>query len=277
MVRIVDGKHIKVREYNKFFSHATEMLLHHYDTEEHRGTVFLLGEYIWHPARYFRALHPGSRIVAYQLEQLCGGPNWHSVSRTISHLQGLDEVWDYDALNVTYLAWHGVQVHRVVPVRHVPALRHIPAREAAYDVLFYGFVNARRQRFLEKMQTRFYDRLKFLHVYGLFGPELDDFISRSKIVLNLHAFEPYHRQEQVRIFYPLINGRCVLSEKSQLNYFGDGILEFTEEDLATRIEEALDRWREVGEAGAEQFERQTSEARAYEEHVAAYRARGARA
>ena len=50
---------------------------------------------------------------------------------------------------------------------------------------------------------------------------------------------------------------------------------FGEDNLAVRIEEALDRWREVGEQGAAQFELQTSTPRAYDAHVAAYRARAA--
>lgn len=270
MTRVIAGKHVKIREYNTFFSHATELILHYYDTEEHDGEVFLLGDYIWQPAAHFQSMYPGQKIIAYQLEQLCGGPNWHSVNRTITNLAGTGEIWDYDALNATYLSWHGIRADRIAPMRHVPTLARIPQREPDYDVLFYGFVNARRQRILEKMQTQFYGRLRFLHAYGVFGPELDDLIARSKVVLNLHAFEPYHRQEQVRIFYPLINGRCVLSEKSQLNYFGDCILEFTEGDMGRKIEEALDCWRSLGEKGSAKFEAATSDPAAYAQHVAEY-------
>ena len=51
----------------------------------------------------------------------------------------------------------------------------------------------------------FYNKIKFMFVYGVEGAELDEYIDRSKIILNIHAFGPYARQEQPRIFYLLIN------------------------------------------------------------------------
>ena len=47
----------------------------------------------------------------------------------------------------------------------------------------------------------------------------------SKTILNLHAFEPYNRQEQVRMFYPVINSKTIISETSQLNNMPKCIIE----------------------------------------------------
>jgi hypothetical protein len=267
-----------VHERNIFFAHVTAMLLHYYDTEEHAGSVFILGDYITHPIEHFRALYPGRKIIAYQLEQLVGGENWHSVKQTIEHLSRMDAIWEFDALNCTYLSWHGVTASRLVPMRHTPALRFAPSsvpsvREPSIDLLFYGFINARRFRFLQTIQQKFYGRLKWVHAYGIFGPELDELIARSKVILNLHPFEPYHRQEQVRIFYPLINEKCVLSEQSQLSWFGGSILECSESELVRGIERAMDCWRPLGEEGAERFERETSTERAYLAALEQYRGR----
>jgi hypothetical protein len=277
MTRTVEGRHIKVHERNIFFAHVTAMLLHYYDTEEHAGSVFILGDYITHPIEHFRSLYPGRKIIAYQLEQLVGGENWHSVDRTIAHLKGMDAIWEFDALNCVYLSWQGVTASRLVPVRHTPALRFAPSlaggREPNIDLLFYGFINPRRFRFLQTIQQKLYGRLKWVHAYGIFGPELDELIARSKVIFNLHPFEPYHRQEQVRIFYPLMNEKCVLSEQSQLSWFGDSILECTEGELVRGIERAMDSWRQVGEAGAERFERETSNEASYLAAIEQYRAR----
>lgn len=267
--RTVEGTYVKVHEMNVFFSHVTQVILRYYDVPDHENKVFVLGSYIRHPVGYFRSLYPGCRIVAYQLEQLCGGPNWHSVEQTIQSLRGFDEVWEYDALNCTYLGFYGIVPAKLAPMRYVPELRTIPSRPPDIDLLFYGYVNGRRLRYLEQIQQGFYNRLRFAHAYGIFGPQLDELISRSRVVLNLHAFEPYHRQEQVRIFYPLINGRCVLSEKSQVNYFGDGILEF-EGNPCGRLEEALDRWYSVGFQGSAAFEEATTGEAAFAEHVSRY-------
>lgn len=270
--RTIEGTYVKVHEMNIYFSHVTRMILHYYDQPEHDGKVFVLGSYIRYPASYFRALYPGRKIVAYQLEQLCGGPNWHSVEQTIQNLKTFDEVWEYDALNRVFLGYYGIVPARLAPTRYVPDLCVVSSRTPDIDLLFYGFVNQRRQKFLEQMQQGFYNRLRFVHAYGVFGPQLDELIARSRIVLNLHAFEPYHRQEQVRIFYPLLNARCVLSEKSQVNYFGDSILEF-QGDLRPKIEEAMDRWYALGFQGATAFREATSGDAAFAEHVAAYAAR----
>lgn len=277
MSKTVEGRYVKVHERNIFFAHVTAMLLHYYDTEEHAGSVFILGDYITHPIEHFRSLYPGRKIIAYQLEQLVGGENWHSVNQTIANLARMDAIWEFDALNCTYLSWHGITASRLVPMRYTPSLRFAPSvpvvRDPSIDVLFYGYINPRRFRFLQAIQQNFYGRLKWVHAYGIFGPELDELIARSKVILNLHPFEPYHRQEQVRMFYPLINEKCVLSEQSQLSWFGDSILECTESELVRGIERAMDSWRKVGEDGAERFERETSTERGYLAAIEQYQGR----
>jgi hypothetical protein len=56
-------------------------------------------------------------------------------------------------------------------------------------------------------------------------PQLDEYISRSKIVLNIHHAEDLQQQEQTRIFYLLSNGKEVVSTKSKYNIYGDLISE----------------------------------------------------
>jgi hypothetical protein len=81
------------------------------------------------------------------------------------------------------------------------------------------------------------------------------YIENSKIVLNLHAFEPWSRQEQERIGFLLANKKCVISEISQENYFGDAILESDVNTLTNRILFALsdDRWKRISINGYNMF------------------------
>jgi len=75
-----------------------------------------------------------------------------------------------------------------------------------------------------------FKKLSIMCLTGIDDSRLDEFISRSKIILNLQPYkleDGEDRQSQVRIYYPLINGKCVVSEKSKRNYFGNSILEFT--------------------------------------------------
>lgn len=267
-MRYVQGNFIGIHEMNIYFSHVTAMLLYYYDTNEHDGTVFILGEYVRYSSSHFRSLYPDKKLVVYQLEQLMGGVNWHSVSSTVNNLVGFDELWDFDPLNSKYLSWHDIKVDRIMPMRFVPELNTLPQRDdCPIDILFYGVINHRRFKCIREIQNNFYDKIKMMTLYGVFGKELDELISQSKIVLNLHAFEPYNRQEQVRIFYPLINGKCVLSEQSQTNYFEDMILEFTPQDLVSRIREALEGWKEIGREGAERFKAVSMVDSAYSEYT----------
>ncbi len=48
-------------------------------------------------------------------------------------------------------------------------------------------------------------------LFGVYGKERDSFISRAKIVLNLHHFDS-HIFEIVRVFYLLTNQRAVVGE-----------------------------------------------------------------
>jgi hypothetical protein len=100
--------------------------------------------------------------------------------------------------------------------------------------------------------------------------DLDYFIRRSKVILNLHAFEPWNRQEQPRIFYALINGKYVLSEVSQINYFGDYIQQFSlPKDLVSKSVNIISKgkYRELGERAREWFKATTFSDDAFKEYI----------
>jgi hypothetical protein len=251
------GNHVEIHVSRAMgFGNVAEMLLEHFDTPEHEGKTIILGDNIFHPVEHFRGLYPNRTIVVYQLEQMVGSQTWHPVPQIIERLGGADEIWDYDPLNVKYLSWYGVAVDRVVPMRYTQSLWRIALNpDPAVDVLFYGFLNERRFRILQKLQQMLYNRVTFMWLTGFPEPGLDRYIADARIVLNLHAFEPWHRQEQTRIFYPLINGRLVVSETSEYNAFGDCIVEADEDHLAETLLAWLadDRWRAEGLAASERF------------------------
>lgn len=258
---LIEGSHIRVHQSTAMgFDHAAEMLIEHFDVPAYDGSVFILGDYIFHPIEHFRALYPGARIVIYQLEQMVGSATWHPVERTIEHLRGADELWDYDPLNVVFLGWRDVRVDRVVPMLYTSSLRRVPLQDdPRIDVLFTGYINERRYRILRKLEQQTYNRVRFMWLLGVKGADLDAYIGDARIVLNMHAFEPWHRQEQTRIFYPLINSRMVVSETSERNWFGDCIIEADEDHLAETILYWLedDRWRAFGLDAGERYRRMT--------------------
>ena len=205
---------------------------------------------------HFRERYPGSRIIVYQLEQMVGSVTWHSVQRVIDHIRDADEIWDYDPLNATFLSWYGITVDRVVPMLFTERLHRLPlSPDPRTDVLFGGSLNDRRYQILTDLQRWFYGRVTFAWIFGFNGSDFDRALADAKIVLNLHAFEPWHRQEQTRIFYPLINGRMIVSEASETNVFGDCIVEAAPEHLGETILHWLadDRWRAFGPAAADRY------------------------
>ena len=256
--KVVDGVHISVYQLNDFFSHVTEMVLEHFDTEDRKGTVFVLGCYVVEPVEKVRERFPGKKLIAYQLEQMMGLGNWHSTAVLIENLRGYDEVWDYDPLNIHFLGERGVKVDRQVPMLHTKSLeRVISSHDPKIDVLFYGIMNERRWRILNKLQLSCYNELRLVWVYG--EKDMDRYLSDSKVVLNIHAFEPWNRQEQVRMFYPVINGKTVISETSQKNVMGGLIIEAGLDDLVETLRATCrtDLWRSFGPLAAREFRERT--------------------
>ncbi|CAM9532321.1 unnamed protein product [Pylaiella littoralis] len=81
------------------------------------------------------------------------------------------------------------------------------------DVLFYGGRRERRVQLEKRLKKKFPKKNIVFRYYDLFGDEREDFISRSKIVLNTH-FWPKSSLETHRIEYLMARGKCVVSENS---------------------------------------------------------------
>ena len=83
-------------------------------------------------------------------------------------------------------------------------------------------------------------------LWNVTGKKLDDYISRAKVILDLHTSEENKVQKQTRLFYALINGKCVVSEKSKYNNFKDLIIEVERDQLKDKLFQVLreDQWKE---------------------------------
>ena len=168
-------------------------------------------------------LYPGKKIVVYQLEQL--QTHWCNATN-LAFLKAADEVWDYAESNLAILTAHGITA-KLVPLTIVPELRKLPAPgtcEQDIDLLFYGWLGQRRAQILGKLGQEL-GNLKIVLLNQVWGAELDNYVSRSKIILNLHAYDNAP-QEQVRLVYLVANHRLVLSEFStDTNHFPGAVVE----------------------------------------------------
>ena len=187
-----------------------------------------------------------------------GTSAWHSIGDMIKNIKGADEIWDYDRLNATFLEWNNIKVNRIVPSLYSKNLeRVIPNDNPELDVLFYGTLSDRRVRIIKEITYALYGRIKFAWIFG--EPNMEHYISNSKVVLNLHPMEPWNRQEQVRMFFPLINGKTNISETSQQNNMPGEIIECPTEELTSTILRVCgsDEWRTFGLQAREKFKQRT--------------------
>ncbi len=118
-------------------------------------------------------------------------------------------VWDYDRTNAETMASILARPVHYFKMFYAAELARIPdAKTKDVDVLFFGSFNARRSAVLDDLRQR---GLSVRAVFGVYGAELDELISRSKVVINIH-FYPNGRLEMIRLFDLLANARTVVCE-----------------------------------------------------------------
>jgi len=115
---------------------------------------------------------------------------------------------DYSAENIDVLKAWGASEATHMPLGYVPELERIELVDPEYDCLFYGGINKRRLNILKSIEDTG-TNLQILN--GVYGDERDDFIAKSKVVLNLHLYDS-EILEVVRINYLLHNKICVLTK-----------------------------------------------------------------
>ena len=135
-----------------------------------------------------------------------------------------DEVWDYDEenLNVLRLIRPDVKLHVLKPYKMWPK-----EYKKDIDILFYGSMNDHRKKILDELSKR--HNVKIL-TNCWDGNELDRWILRSRILLNLHYYNETALQEQARMIRWIGSPCRIVSELSVHNYLG--VDEFSIDDIS---------------------------------------------
>ena len=115
---------------------------------------------------------------------------------------------DYSEHNVKVLESWGAPEVILMPLGYVPELDRLQKAKPVYDLLFYGGRNQRRIEVLNQIRNA---GVNFHYLHGVYGPDRDNFIEQSKVVLNLHLY-PSEIFELVRVNYLMHNKVCVLTE-----------------------------------------------------------------
>jgi hypothetical protein len=179
--------------------------------------------------------------ILYNSEQI-GGKGGFGVKESYLALLKRHPVWDYSVNNIEALSKLGIEAKHC-PVGYESCLskwnilNHKKSDEDI-DILFYGSVNERRKKILDQLSEEC--NLKVL--FGVYGSQLDSFIARSKIILNLHFYEEAIF-EIFRCSYLMANKKCIVSEwgkdqKIEIPYSG-GIIFCSYESLVNACLECL--------------------------------------
>jgi 2-polyprenyl-3-methyl-5-hydroxy-6-metoxy-1,4-benzoquinol methylase len=127
-------------------------------------------------------------------------------------LQDASAIWDYAPASAAYLRGKGLQhVYDVPPAFHRNLESFRPKQNPDIDVLFFGSPHDRRHRIIAALQGR---GIGVVHLHGVFGEARNRYISRAKILLNLHAWDELNCLETVRLSFLLANRAFVISEAS---------------------------------------------------------------
>lgn len=191
------------------------------------NTLVVLGAYHFSTAlgksfSDLRESYKSDKIVLFNQEQLHAKQRNFCTNEYLNWLKQADEVWDYDECNFDILTKlnPNVKLHLLRPYKDWSVYKPL---KKDIDILFYGAMNPHRSYLLSKLSEKY-------HVCVLQNEwhKLDEFILRSKILLNIHFYYECSLQEQARMIR-WIGAPCkILSEKSIKNYLGVEELDYME-------------------------------------------------
>ena len=117
--------------------------------------------------------------------------------------------WDYSEHNLNHLLKELNVKGKLFEIGFQKDLQRIKKNnDKEVDVLFYGSMNNRREKIINSLLKK---NIKVKCLFGVYGKDRDDWIGKSKLVLNLHFYDS-KIFEIVRVFYLLINAIPVVSE-----------------------------------------------------------------
>lgn len=231
----------------------SKMILENYWSPENDDSTVILGTYVHQPMSFFRENIQG-KVIIYQTEPLVDN-HWWKIEHIVNNIRGADEVWDFDYQNVEILKNHGIDA-KFKPPLYTESLRTVVnVPEPDIDVLFYGTLTAHRHKMIYSFLNESFipshhfgiaNKLNVMTLFNFTGDKLNEYIGRSKIILNVSPYAGEKRQEQARLYHVLTNGKCVVSEKSPINYYEDMIVEFgNSQELSEKVIDLLidDKWK----------------------------------
>lgn len=182
--------------------------------------VIVLGCSYLKVSKFFKLKKQFDRVIVFQLEPLTTEQpilwNKHGINISKNYFAWLklaDEVWDYDETNFDILNTirDDAKLHVLKPYKDWSIYPHV---KKDIDILFYGTINKHRSNILNELKKKY--NVVILNTWN--SNTIDQYILRSKILLNIHYYYDVALQEQARMIR-WIGAPCrIVSEKSVKNY-----------------------------------------------------------
>ena len=133
-------------------------------------------------------------------------------------------IWDYSARNIERLQSEGCRRAALVQIGYHRRLERITKQQNLdIDVLFYGSRNTRRTKIIRALLRR---GLSVRCLFGVYGAQRDEYISRSKLILNIHQSNA-QIFEVVRVHY-LVNNQipvvCEVNPTTRIDDWWSGVV-----------------------------------------------------
>lgn len=164
----------------------------------------------------------------------------------------VDEFWTYTLENQAFYKSNGFDV-KFQPFLYVDILKETELLsnqsviKRPIDVLFYGRTTEYRQSLFNKIQDM---GVSFITAHAVTSSKLKWLMNNSKIILDTRQCDEYYNQNVVRLFYPVINKCCILSQRSSDDhYMGNSVEYFTDDtDIQSKIASLLygNNWQKIG-------------------------------
>ncbi|MDR2431980.1 MAG: hypothetical protein LBD99_07010 [Candidatus Margulisbacteria bacterium] len=195
------------------------------------------------------------KYIPYQLEQLSNAEGWYKeIPGFKDFLQKAYEIWDYSEANINFLRAENIPA-KYLPLGYHEKLEVLSPADKDIDVLFFGSINERRRKILEKLSEQ---GLKVETLFGVYGAKRDEYLARAKIALNIHYYS-MNILESARISYLLNNKVFVITERSADNpYPAVGLTSAPYEQLAGECLKRLADWnnsQKTAELNYQQFKK----------------------
>ncbi len=165
----------------------------------------------------------GKPFVVWQLEPLASSVGLASTHpQYLALLRKAVRVWDYNVGNIATLREWGVTRTALLPFGHHRVLETVPqVSDKDIDVCFFGCLTKRRREVLSALEQC---GLVIVAREKCYGAERDALIGRSRIALNVHGYDGLPVLEEARLSFLLANRCFVVSEESDHNPYGDGVI-----------------------------------------------------